>query len=96
MAFLCQSEPINESLITAARIVPHQVARVKLSKTQLRVLESISEGEEVTASQIAERLGLSESWASTLLKRLYEKCYLTRSSIGQDSGGIEFSYLVAS
>ena len=94
MSFLCQNEPINEALITAARLVPHQVARVKPSKTQLKVLMSIRVGEEVTASQIAERLDLSDSWASSLLRSLYEKCYLERSSIGRDTGGIEFSYVL--
>ncbi|MBF4247475.1 MarR family transcriptional regulator, partial [Vibrio anguillarum] len=59
MGFLCQNEPINEALITAARIAPHQVALVKLSKTQLKVLSSIRWGEEVTSSQIADRLDLS-------------------------------------
>ncbi|MFA0690640.1 MarR family transcriptional regulator [Vibrio splendidus] len=92
MSFLCQNEPINEALITIARVVPHQVGMLKLSKTQLKVLQSIKPGEQVTASQVAERCELSSSWASSLLKRLYEKCYLTRSSIGQVSGGIEFSY----
>ncbi len=44
MGFLCQNEPINEALITAARCFPHQVARVKPSKTQLKVLDAISVG----------------------------------------------------
>lgn len=92
MSFLCQNEPINEALITAARSVPHQVARIKLSKTQLRVLHSIRRGESVTASQIASRLDLSDSWASTLLKRLYEKNYLQRSGGVRQCGGVEFSY----
>ncbi|EKO3578671.1 MarR family transcriptional regulator [Vibrio metschnikovii] len=92
MSFLCQNEPINEALITAARSVPHQVARIKLSKTQLRVLHSIRHGESVTASQIASRLELSDSWASTLLKRLYEKHYLLRSGGVRQCGGVEFSY----
>ena len=92
MSFLCQNEPINEALITAARSVPHQVARIKLSKTQLRVLYSIRRGESVTASQIASRLDLSDSWASTLLKRLYEKHYLQRSGGVRQCGGVEFSY----
>lgn len=92
MSFLCQNEPISEALITAARSVPHQVARIKLSKTQLRVLHSIRHGESVTASQIANRLDLSDSWASTLLKRLYEKHYLQRSGGVRQCGGVEFSY----
>ncbi|MEZ8970001.1 MarR family transcriptional regulator [Vibrio cyclitrophicus] len=92
MSFLCQNEPINEALITAARVVPHQVARVKLSKTQLRVLESISEGEMVTASQIAGRLGLSVSWASSVLKRVRDKHYLQRTGGVRNCGGVEYSY----
>ncbi|MFS1959335.1 MarR family transcriptional regulator [Vibrio lentus] len=89
-----QKGEVSHVLVAAARLVPHQVKLVKLSKTQLRVLDSIKHGEEVTAQLIAERCGLSPSWASSLLKRLHEKCYLMRSSTGQASGGIEFSYVV--
>ncbi len=92
MANFEQNRDINHTLVAAARLVPHQVRLVKLSKTQLRVLDSIKQGEEVTAQQIAERCELSPSWASSLLKRLYEKCYLKRSSISPDRGGVEFSY----
>ncbi|WP_254313910.1 MarR family winged helix-turn-helix transcriptional regulator [Vibrio coralliilyticus] len=94
MSFLCQNEPVNEALITAARFFPHQVARVKPSKTQLKVLDSINVGEKVTAAQIAHRCDLSESWASTLLKRLYEKHYLQRTGGVRQCGGVEFSYSV--
>lgn len=94
MTFLCQNEPINEALITAARIAPHQVTLVKLSKTQLKVLNSIQEGEKVTAAQIAHRCDVSESWASTLLKRLYEKHYLQRTGGVRQCGGVEFSYSI--
>ncbi|MBF4237564.1 MarR family transcriptional regulator [Vibrio anguillarum] len=96
MGFLCQNEPINEALITAARIAPHQVALVKLSKTQLKVLSSIRWGEEVTSSQIADRLDLSESWASTLLKQLGSKLFLKRRSAIRQNGGIEFVYALHS
>jgi DNA-binding MarR family transcriptional regulator len=92
MSFLCQNEPINEALITAARLVPHQVARVKPSKTQLKVLGSIKVEEKVTAAQIAHRCDLSESWASTLLKRLYEKHYLRRTGGVRQCGGVEYGY----
>ncbi|MCZ4371168.1 helix-turn-helix domain-containing protein [Vibrio diazotrophicus] len=94
MTFLCQNEPINEALITAARIAPHQVALVKPSKTQLKVLNAIKAGEKVTAAQIALRCDLSESWASTLLKRLYEKRYLQRTGGVRQYGGVEFSYSI--
>lgn len=92
MGFLCQNKPINEALITAARIAPHQVALVKPSKTQLKVLNSIKAGEKVTAAQIAHRCDLSESWASTLLKRLYEKHYLQRTGMIRLCGGTEYNY----
>lgn len=92
MTFLCQNEPINEALITAARSTPHQVARIKLSKTQLKVLDSINVGEKVTAAQIAYRCDLSESWASTLLKSLYKKHYLQRTGGVRQCGGVEFFY----
>ncbi|WGW01891.1 helix-turn-helix domain-containing protein [Vibrio sp. YMD68] len=92
MAFLYPNEPINESLITAARIVPHQVARVKLSKTQLRILNAIKNGEKTTAIQIAYRCDLSSSFASTLLKELVKRCHLTRRSSVRKFGGVEFEY----
>ncbi len=92
MGFLCQNEPINEALITAARSTPHQVARIKPSKTQLKVLRSIRRGEEVTSIQISERLDLSESWASTLLKNLNSKLFLKRRCVVRKNGGIEFFY----
>lgn len=93
MSFLCQNEPVNEALITAARSFPHQVARVKPSKTQLKVLDSINVGEKVTAAQIAHRCELSESWASTLLKQLTERSYLDRKAGARQSGGVEFHYV---
>jgi len=92
MTFLCQTEPINEALITAARIAPHQVALVKPSKTQLKVLNSIKAGEKVTAAQIAHRCDLSESWASTLLKRLYENTISRELEECVNVGGVEFRY----
>lgn len=87
-----QSGPIDPNLVRAARAVPHQVGLVKLSKTQLRVLQSIGCGEEVTAGDIAIRCGLSAAWASTTLRRLSERAYLTRYDKGVTVGGIEFAY----
>ncbi|EKO3932732.1 MarR family transcriptional regulator [Vibrio fluvialis] len=92
MTFLCQNEPINEALITAARCCPHQVVRVKPTKTQLKVLDAIKVGESVTASQVAERCELSPSFASTLLKGLVQKGYLLRREDSRSIGGVEFSY----
>ncbi|ELP4885333.1 MarR family transcriptional regulator [Vibrio cholerae] len=94
MSFLCQNEPVNEALITAARCFPHQVARVKPSKTQLKVLDSIRVGEQVTAVEVAARCSLSTSFASTLLKTLMQKGYLTRKAMTERTGGVEFGYLV--
>ncbi|OCH17137.1 MarR family transcriptional regulator [Aliivibrio logei] len=88
MPNLAKNEHISENLLKCARSVPHQVGLLKLSKTQLIVLQSIKEGEEVTPSQIADRCGLSSSWASSLLK----KYYLTRSCMQQLTGGVEFKY----
>ncbi|MEZ8059527.1 MarR family transcriptional regulator [Vibrio splendidus] len=87
-----QKGDVSHVLVAAARLVPHQVKLVKLSKTQLRVLDSIKQGEEVTAQYIAERCDLSPSWASSLLKSLYLRCYLTRVNVGLDFGGMEFRY----
>lgn len=92
MSFLCINEPINRALITAARSAPHQVALIKPSKTQLKVLRSIGINESVTASQVATRLGLSESWASTLLKELARKLFLDRQGCSRQLGGVEFVY----
>ena len=89
--FLHQSAPINEALITAARNCPHQVVRVKPTKTQLKVLDVIDKGESVTAQQMAERCNISQSFTSTLLKGLVEKGYLTRKVDSRSFGG-EYSY----
>jgi len=94
MSFLCQNQPVNEALIIAARCFPHQVARVKPSKTQLKVLDSIRVGEQVTAVEVAARCSLSTSFASTLLKTLMQKGYLTRKTMTERTGGVEFGYCV--
>ncbi|WP_371956886.1 hypothetical protein [Vibrio cyclitrophicus] len=46
----------------------------------------------VTASQIAGRLGLSVSWASSVLKRVRDKHYLQRTGGVRNCGGVEYSY----
>lgn len=76
----------------AARVVPYQVGLIKLSKTQLKVLQSIMPGEKVTAEQIAKRCELSSSWASTLLKMVWERGYLVRGGHVRINGGLEFVY----
>lgn len=92
MANLAKNEHISENLLKCARSAPHQVGLLKLSKTQLIVLQSIKEGEEVTPSQIADRCGLSSSWASSLLKGLAQKFYLSRFMHIQLTGGMEYYY----
>lgn len=87
-----QKGDLNHVLVAAARLAPHQVKWVRLSKTQLRVLDSIKQHEEVTAQLIAKRCDLSPSWASSLLRSLYLRCYLTRVNVGLDFGGVEFRY----
>ncbi|EDP60869.1 winged helix-turn-helix transcriptional regulator [Vibrio sp. AND4] len=87
-----QKGELNHILVAAAQLAPHQVKWVKLSKTQLKVLDSIKQGEEVTAQQISERCNLSPSWASSNLRNLYQRCYLARTNVGLDFGGIEFRY----
>lgn len=46
----------------------------------------------MTAQLIAERCDLSPSWASSFLRGLYLRCYLTRASVGLDLGGVQFGY----
>ncbi|ULN63110.1 MarR family transcriptional regulator [Vibrio gigantis] len=94
MSSLCQNEPVNEALITIARQIPHQVRLVKLSKTQLKVLKSIGQGEQVTATQVAKRCDLSSSFSSTLLKGLVTKSYLSRRGGSRLYGGVEYSYFL--
>ena len=94
MQICTKNEQINVNLMEAARAVPHQVGLIKLSKTQLKVLQSIMLGEKVTAEQIAERCELSSSWASTLLKTVWEKGYLVRGGHIRENGGIMFDYSV--
>ena len=88
-----QKGEVSHALVAAARLAPHQVKWVKLSKTQLKVLDSINQGEEVTAQLIAGRCDLSPSWASSNLKRICGKGYLSRKIVIRDFGGIEFQYL---
>ena len=92
MQICTKNEQINADLMGAARAVPHQVGLIKLSKTQLKVLQSIMPGEKVTAEQIAERCDLSNSWASTLLKTVWERGYLKRFAVGKYCGGFTFRY----
>ncbi|MCG3844445.1 MarR family winged helix-turn-helix transcriptional regulator [Photobacterium damselae] len=92
MQICAKNEQINANLMEAARAVPHQVGLIKLSKTQLKVLQSIMPGEKVTAEQIAERCELSSSWASTLLKTIWERGYLVRTAYMREGGGVIFSY----
>ena len=51
-------------------------------------------GEKVTAEQIAERCELSCSWASTLLKTVWERGYLKRSAFIREGGGVIYGYLM--
>ncbi len=92
MQICTKNEQINADLMGAARAVPHQVGLIKLSKTQLKVLQSIMPGEKVTAEQIAERCELSCSWASTLLKTVWERGYLVRTAVMREGGGLMFYY----
>ena len=92
MQICTKNEQINADLMEAARVVPHQVGLIKLSKTQLKVLQSIMPGEKVTAELIAERCELSNSWASTLLKTVWERGYLYRRLTPMLHGGIEYVY----
>ncbi|MGR5262958.1 MarR family transcriptional regulator [Photobacterium damselae] len=95
MQICTKNEQINDDLMGAARAVPHQVGLIKLSKTQLKVLQSIMPGERVTAEQIAERCDLSCSWASTLLKTVWERGYLVRGSyVRMNGSGIVYKYFV--
>lgn len=92
MPNLAKNAQIPEKLAQAARITPSHVNLVKISKTQLKVLSSVLSGEKVTATQIADRCEISQSFASTLLKRLVERGYMARSCSGHETGGIEFQY----
>lgn len=95
MQICTKNEQINANLMGVARVVPHQVGLIKLSKTQLKVLQSIMPGEKVTAEQIAERCELSNSWASTLLKTVWERGYLVRERLINCNGSIAFTYIYA-
>ncbi|ENX3946341.1 MarR family transcriptional regulator [Photobacterium damselae] len=94
MHICAKNKQINADLMEAARAVPHQVGLIKLSKTQLKVLQSINPGEEVTSEQIAKRCGLSSSWASTLLKTVWGRGYLVRDALIRQNGGTIFCYRI--
>lgn len=93
MQNLAKNTPIDARLSAVARLLPHQVNYVRLSKTQLRVLQSINMGEQVTAVEVANRCGVSTSFASTLLKTLMIKGYLRRKVLTEKTGGVEFGYI---
>lgn len=96
MQNLAKKPPIDARLSAVARLLPHQVNYVRLSKTHLRVLQSINMGEQVTAVEIANRCDVSTSFASTLLKTLTQKGYLRRKVMTEQTGGVEFGYQVLS
>lgn len=87
-----QVRPIDQRLVDVARILPHQISLVRLSKKQLRVLSEIKRGEVVCSKDIADRCGLSLSSASTTLKHLWEKSYITRRANTATAGGVEYVY----
>ncbi|WP_051563807.1 MarR family transcriptional regulator [Enterovibrio calviensis] len=88
-----QTAPIDPRLANIARLLPHQINAVRLSKTQLKVLNAIRCGEQVTPEQISTRCDLSQSFASTLLKRLFEKAYIERRAESSQIGGLTYVYL---
>lgn len=88
-----QSGQIAPRLGSIARVVPHLVELVWLSKTQLRVLSLLNEEEAVEATEVAIRFGLSPSWASTTLKRLWEKGYVKRRVSSSVTGGVFYLYI---
>ncbi|UKA26706.1 MarR family transcriptional regulator [Photobacterium damselae subsp. damselae] len=92
MQICTKNEQINTNLMEAARAVPHQVGLIKLSKTQLKVLRSIERGEQVTPLDIVDRCNLSQSFASSLLRCLCEKSYLSRRAEPNKSGGVTYCY----
>lgn len=88
-----QNRPqIDPRLAHVARLLPHQVNRVRLSKTQLSVLNQVKKREEVTALVVAKRTGHSISWSSSLLKSLFVRGYMDRRSQSKHLGGIEYFY----
>ncbi|WP_407332992.1 MarR family transcriptional regulator [Enterovibrio sp. 27052020O] len=87
-----QITPIDPRLAQIARLLPHQINAVRLSKTQLKVLNAIRCGEHVTPEQISNRCDLSQSFSSTLLKRLFDKDYLKRDQYAIQGGGVGYHY----
>lgn len=87
-----KKQTVDLKLAEAACRVPEQLHLVRLSKTQLKVLKTIVPSEKVTADQIASRCDLSKSWASNLLKALYDKKYVSRVGVHRSMGGMEYRY----
>ena len=86
------SVTIDENLSNIARRIPEQITLVKLSKTQMKVFLEIKRGELITPNDIADCCELSPAWASTILRRLYEKTYLDRRAESTQSGGLTYVY----
>jgi DNA-binding MarR family transcriptional regulator len=71
---------------------PLLIKSVAINRNQRDLVFLIDSVESVTSREIADKLDISIESASSRLKTLYEKGYLTRENIMADSGGIEYWY----
>jgi DNA-binding MarR family transcriptional regulator len=57
---------------------------VKLSMTEVHVLEAVQKAEEPSMSAIAKRLGITVGSATTSINTLFQKEYVSRKSLEED------------
>lgn len=71
---------------------PALMASLKITEREGAIIHFVRKERKATAAQVADEFGISIQNASTSLKRLYEKGYLSRGELTHETGGIEYSY----
>lgn len=71
---------------------PKMIKQLSLSNAQRKLYKKVFASGGITSSGIADRFDIAIQSASGRLRELYNKGYLTRQEIPQDSGGYEWFY----
>lgn len=71
---------------------PDVVRGLCLGPREVEVFRFVSKKEPVLASEIADAFDLQPSNASMVMRKLFQKGYVYRESVCQESGGYEYQY----
>ncbi len=74
---------------------PNYVREVVITDHQIGLINEIQDWGEADARELADHKNCSIQNASSQLKRLWEKKYLTREEVVSKSGGVEYRYRCA-